>query len=147
MLFRSVTFLQPDTGSVREFSLCFTPGAVWEETGDSSSRAYPLKDPADLYRAVEETTFLTSPDDAGEYYVSFQEVLDRKEQRYVLTKEPVIGSRLASLLLDGTLLEEKPGGAPPAGSYLFISMGNPGTGYFVYETGGRYYVEIGRAHV
>lgn len=136
-----VTFLQPDTGSVREFSLCFTPGAVWEETGDSSSRAYPLKDPADLYRAVEETTFLTAPDDAGEYYVSFQEVLDRKEQRYVLTKEPLIGSRLASLLLDGTLLEEKPGGTPPAGSYLFISMGNPGTGYFVYETGGRYYVE------
>lgn len=132
-----LTFQRSDAGGSEDLSLCFTLSAVWEEGGPS----YPLRESIHLFRVVEEYTFLTDPEQAGEYRVSFLEVLDGREQQYLISTEPLVGSRLASLLLDGTLLEEKPGQVPPSGDYLFINMGNPGTTYYVYESGGRFYLE------
>lgn len=118
-------------------TLCFTSDTVWGK----DDRVYPLRESAHLFRTVEEYTFLTGPEQAGEYRVSFLEVLDGREQQYLISTEPLVGSRLASLLLDGTLLEEKPGQIPPSGDYLLINMGNPGTAYYLYESGGRFYLE------
>ena len=129
-----LTFLGDGDNSA---TLCFTSDTVWGK----DERVYPLRESAHLYRMVEDFTFLTDPSQAGEYRVSFLEVLDGREQQYLISTEPLVGSRLASLLLDGTLLEEKPGQTPPTGSYLFINMGNPGTGYYLYELDGRFYLE------
>ena len=111
-----LTFLGDGDNSA---TLCFTSDTVW----GMDDRVYPLRESAHLYRMVEDFTFLTDPSQAGEYRVSFLEVLDGREQQYLISTEPLVGSRLASLLLDGTLLEEKPGQTPPTGSYLFIKIG------------------------
>lgn len=136
-----LTFRRPDAANVGDFSLCFTGDAVWGGTDRYTSRRYRLKESLHLYRTVEEYTLLTVPSQTGEYWVSFLEVRDGKEQQYLISTEPLVGTRLAALLLDGTLMTEKPGSTPPTGDYLFINMGNPGTTYYLYESGGRYYME------
>lgn len=134
-----LTFHRPDAAGVGDFSLCFTSGQVWGEDGEA--RRYRLRESVHLFRVVEEYTFLTDPGQAGEYQVGFMEFREGEAQPYVTVTEPTVGSRLASLLLDGTRLEEIPGEVPPTGDYLFISMGDPGTTYYVYENQGRCYME------
>lgn len=92
----------------------------------------------------------SDPDLTGEYPVSFLEVREGYPQRhpgiapnntYLTVTDPEVGTRLASLLLDGTLLRDAPGEMPPTGDYLQIIMGDPGTTYYVYEHQGGYFME------
>lgn len=136
-----LTFRRPDTADVGDFSLCFTSGEVWGETDGSISEQYRVGETAPLYLMVEEYTFLTGPGQAGEYRVGFMEFRDGKEQLYLVVTEPLVGSQLASLLLDGIPSEEAPGQYPPVGDYLLINMGSAGSVYHLYQSGGRYYVQ------
>ncbi len=135
------TFGQPDPTTAESLALCFTKTQVWGETGGESGQHYALRESSGLFQMVEEYTFLLDPAQIWEYQVGFQEISDGKAGQYLLVTEPLVGSRLASLLLDGTLLEEKPGKTPQADSYLFINMGRPGTSYFVYQAGDRFFME------
>ena len=135
------TFGQYEPAAAESLALCFTKTQVWGETGGERGQCYPLRESSGLFQMVEEYTFLLDPAQVWEYQVGFQEIREGQAGKYVLVTEPLVGSRLASLLLDGTLLEEKPGKTPQADSYLFINMGRPGTGYYVYEYDGRFFME------
>ena len=135
------TFGQYDPATAESLALCFTKTQVWGETGSERGQCYPLRESSELFRMVEEYTFLLDPGEVGEYQVGFQEIREGQAGQYVLVTEPMVGSRLASLLLDGNLTEEKPGSIPPADNYLFINMGRPGTAYYLYEAGGRFFME------
>ena len=92
----------------------------------------------------------SDPDITGEYPVSFLEVQAGSPQRhpgiapnntYFTVTDPEVGTRLASLLLDGTPMRDLPGQLPPTRNYLQIIMGDPGATYYVYEHQGGYFME------
>ena len=91
----------------------------------------------------------SDPDLAGEYPVTFLEVQQGSPlnhhgiapSSYITVTDPEVGTRLASLLLDGTPMQDIPGQFPPTKNYLQIIMGDPGAVYYVYEHQGGYFME------